>query len=198
MKTILLTFLLTTLFINLHARENPFEETQEYVDKKKEYIDNEKQKIKAKEAIVEKNKISKEPIVEVMIDEKHDDEIVVSKIKIKKEPLIDKIVTKQPLSFVNIYTVQNNLMIEVDKKYKYISKDILIKKKKILFDFQGNEKFYTVRKDIENKNYISYAIGTHPKNNYFRVVIDLALDTKYYKTTIDDKNGIIIVQRLRK
>jgi hypothetical protein len=126
-------------------------------------------------------------------------------LKPKPKPIVPKVKKViiedeefKVLPFVNIYTVQNTLMIEVDKKYKLVHQEALPKQKKLLFDYKGKKSFYTIRKPIKNTNYKSFAVGTHLKKNFFRVVIDLEDNTTMYRKSIDTQNGIVAIQKLRK
>lgn len=101
------------------------------------------------------------------------------------------------LPFVNVEVVNDKLIIKVNKKYKLLNQDILKEQKKLLFDFQGNVSFYTVRKSINHKDFKSFAIGTHRQNNFFRVVVDLPENLVKYKEVINSKKGIITIQKIK-
>ena len=77
------------------------------------------------------------------------------------------------LPFINIQVLDDILTINVDPQYKLLNKDHLIPANKIVFDFEGNISFYTIRKDILNDDFNSFTVGTHMEDNFFRVVIDL-------------------------
>ena len=197
MKTIFILsiILLTT---NLFGRINPFEPTTAYVTEQKSYTD----KIKKQKKLEQQQKLEAElkkiEQENIILEDKEILEPV--KITTKAKPKKSNYVKDnfQPLSFVTLYTIQNNLMIEIDKKYTFINKRILDEQNKILFDFKGNESFYTIRQELKNPNYKSFAIGTHQKENFFRVVVDLTGMTKNYKSTVDKKNNIIILQPLKR
>jgi len=213
MKIILICIFSVILSVDLFARMNPFEATDTFMEKKEQLIKEQEAEKNRLETMVMEPKISENIIIKEIEDKKVIEEIVVKKeiieekvpeVKVKKQspnPLNKVMIEDEEfaiLPFVNIYTVQNTLMIEVDKKYNLIHQEVLEKQKKFLFDFQGKKSFYTVRKNIKNKNYKSLAVGTHLKEKYFRVVIDFPFDTSMYRKSIDTKNGIIAIQRRRK
>ena len=199
MKTIL--FLSTLLLItNLYSRVNPFEPTQTYLDKKENYI---KEQQKQKELLKQQKLEDELKRIEQEIAQKEE------KVKIPKKKVEEKVVlkevkkpiveeNKQPLPFISLSTIQNNLMIEVDKKYSFLQTLVLPDQKKILFDFIGNESFYTIREDLKNKYFNSYTIGTHQKEKFFRIVINLTNNIQLYKSAVDKKNNIIIVKPFKK
>ena len=181
-RILLLSFIL--LSTSLFSRVNPFEPTNTYIDEQQTYL----KKIKEEKELQRQQKLEdalKEIEQEIVIIE--DKEIIEKSIEYVKDNF-------NPLSFVSLYTVQNNLMIEVNKKYIFLQNIILPEQNKILFDFKGDESFYTIRQKLKNPNYKSFAIGTHQKENFFRVVVDLENKTQNYKATIDKKNNIIVIQ----
>ncbi|MEA2019147.1 MAG: AMIN domain-containing protein [Campylobacterota bacterium] len=184
MKIILTFMFIITLSLDLFGRTNPFEPTDTFNEKKSEYYKIEKQKKDLKEQ-QQKNKAIK--IAKIK------EKMAKAKIKQTKQNENFKI-----LPFVNVEIVNDILIIKVDKKYKLLNQDILKKQKKFLFDFKGNISFYTVRKMIKNKNFKSFAVGTHRKKNFFRVVVELEDDMIKYKEIIYSKKGMITIQKIKK
>ncbi len=181
MKIILIFIVIVNL--NLFARMNPFEPTDTFNEKKAEYYKLQDE-IKAKKI--------KDKKAEELEQQQLQQKIANKKIKqIKKY----KNETFQLLPFVKIEIINNILTITVDKKYKLLNQDILKAERKFIFDFQGNISFYTIRKDIKNKNFKSFAIGTHRKKNFFRIVIDLSDSMIKYKEIINNKKGMITIQK---
>jgi hypothetical protein len=99
------------------------------------------------------------------------------------------------LPFVKIYVLNDMITIKVNPKYRLLDKNILIPKNKIVFDFEGNISFYTIRKNIFNDDFNSFTIGTHREDNFFRVVIDLPSERTNYIENINNKNGIITIKK---
>ena len=99
------------------------------------------------------------------------------------------------LPFVQVQVLNDMLTITVDTKYKLLKKDLLIPETKIVFDFEGDISFYTIRKDIINDDFNSFTVGTHREDNFFRVVIDLPTVKTDYIETIDSKNAIITIKK---
>jgi len=179
MKIILTFMFIITLSLDLFGRMNPFEPTDTFNEKKSEYY-----KIKEQEkAKILENKHKKQIKLDAL-------KKVKIKAKVKKE-------TFKILPFVNVEVINDKLIIKVDTKYKLLNQDILKAQKKLLFDFKGNVSFYTVRKSIEHKDFKSFAIGTHRKNNFFRVVVDLPENLVKYKEVISSKKGIITIQKIK-
>jgi hypothetical protein len=198
MKTTL--FLSTILLVtNLYCRVNPFEPTQTFIDKKEQYLKAQKEKELKQKLEEELSKIEKE------VKQKEQKSIAVAKTikpakKIEPQKPKETIAKENihPLPFINIYNVQRNLMIEVDKKYSFLQTLILPDQKKMLFDFIGDESFYTIRDKLKNPYFISYAIGTHQEEKFFRIVIDLKNNILLYKTAVDKKNNIIVIKPLKR
>ena len=190
MKIILIFIVIMSL--NLFARMNPFEPTDTFNEKKTEYYKLQDE-IKAKKI---KDKKAEELAIKQLQQERIAKQIEQKRItkqieQIKKD--INEIF--QLLPFVKIEIINDILTITVDKKYKLLNQDILKAEKKFIFDFQGNVSFYTIRKDIKNKNFKSFAIGTHRKKNFFRIVIDLSDSMIKYKEIINNKKGMITIQK---
>jgi len=216
MKYIFL-LLTTTLFLNqLCARENPFEPTDTYSQKQKEFYDKIEAEKKQKEQEVETARLQEELLLK---REKELEELELQKQKeleelnklqqkrIVLEKETPKIIMTQKekvedvknykvLPFVTVQTTDDALLIFVDPKFQLKNQDILKKQKKFLFDFSAHTSFYTIRKQIEHPYFKAYAVGTHRKEGFFRIVIDLNSDTKNYKETIDTKENIIKIEKI--
>jgi len=190
------------LSLNLSARLNPFEPTNTFNEQKTEYFE-EQNKIKLQNdaRIKEANRIEQLKIKTVQLEK----EERVKQEKARRVELerleqirlknISKKETFEVLPFVEVKTIGDKLIITVDKKYKLLNQDILKKEKKILFDFQGKVSFYTVRKNIKHKDFKSFAVGTHLKENYFRIVIDLSEDLDKYTEGLNNKTNTIFIQK---
>ena len=215
MKIISLSILTIVFSVSLLARENPFEPTDHFTEQKKMIMKaNELEKIKKEQEATDKmakELKAKELALQKMADEKAQAKLVEKKQEVKTMPMVkevkaEKMLAKKPyipeikenfkiLPFVKIYVVNDVLTIKVDTKYKLLNQDILKPVKKLLFDFKGKESFYTIRKDIMSENFKSLAVGTHMKENFFRVVIDLPYDIIHYTEKVDSKNGIITITK---
>ena len=203
MKIILLSILSIALSVLLSARENPFEPTDHFLEQKEMIIKaNELETIKKEQ---EAKNLQEKAKAQKLADQKAK-ENAIKQAKLEKAAQAKKLAMKKAyvpeikenfkvLPFVKIYVVNDLLTIKVDKKYKLLNQDILKPSKKLLFDFEGKVSFYTVRKDIISESFKSFAVGTHMKKNFFRVVIDLPNDVINYTKTVDSKNGIITIQK---
>lgn len=99
------------------------------------------------------------------------------------------------LPFVKIYVLNDILSIKVDSQYKLLDKNILIQANKIVFDFKGNISFYTIRKNILHNDFKSFAVGTHRKDNFFRIVINVPHTKTNYIQEINSTNGTITIKK---
>jgi hypothetical protein len=204
MKTISLLTLSILFTVSLFARENPFEPTDHFIEQKQLILKkNEQEKLKKEQE--EKDRITMQK-VEAQINANQKAKVTpvkldaVSTTKVGKEvetkPYIPAIQENfQVLPFVKISILNDVLTLKVDPKYQLLNQDILKPVKKFLFDFQGKESFYTIRKEILSKDYKSFAVGTHKEEKFFRVVIDLTDEMISYTETIDSKNGIITIRK---
>jgi hypothetical protein len=183
MKTILLSLLLS---ISLFGRLNPFETTE---------IFNE-QRLSLLESLEKTKEIKKEKKI---VKEKKQ-KIVKSKKQIEKKDIVKatspKIVERfKVLPYVKIYVENNILTIKVDKKYPLINEEFLKEENKIFFDFKGKPSFYTIKKDVISEDFKSFAVGTHRKKNFFRVVVELSDSLINYKEKIDPISRVITIQK---
>lgn len=211
-----LTLLLALFAIDSLARENPFEPTDTYEQKKQEYyqkIEDERlQKEKELETarLQEELLMKREQELQALEIQKQQEIQRLSELQKKREILqgespqvmfheqdnVKDLKSYKVLPFVTIQTTDNALIIVVDTKFPLKNQDILQKEKKFLFDFTGNTNFYTIRKSLQHDHFKAYAIGTHKEKGFFRVVIDLEDDTKKYKETIDTQQGIIKIEKV--
>ena len=219
MRFISLCLLTILLSSTTFARLNPFIETDTFLEKKQEWIKQEKlkqQKLDEEAKLLQQQKLEQERLkkeqevkllAQKQLEEKQKQQKLeqerVKKEKLKQQKLLEeKLAKAKPkitesyklLPFVKVEIIDNNLIITVDKKYKLINQDILKESNKILFDFRGDLSFYTVRKNIEHKNFKSFAIGTHQEKKFFRVVIEFSKPLNNYKETVQSKNGIVTIE----
>jgi hypothetical protein len=204
MKHLCLLFILTVVSVELSARENPFEPTDTYIDKQEEYFKQIEAKKLAKQKKIEEDRLQEEMLLQrekelAQIElEKQQELERIKQIQKEKEALekqkIKEMKNYKALPFVTIQTFDKELLIHVDTKFQLINQDILKKQNKFLFDFSGNTSFYTIRKNLEHQHFKAYAIGTHRKEGYFRVVIDLSDKAINYKEHIDTKKGTISIK----
>ena len=193
-------FILSIIFtISSSARENPFEPTDQFLEQKEIILEANKQaKITQEQEEKEQLEALKQKLIVTTEPKKE-------KIEIVKIPETKTVATNdyipeikqnfKILPFVKIVVINDVLTIKVDTKYKLLNQDILRPAKKLLFDFEGNESFYTVRKDIVSEDFKSLTVGTHMKEKYFRVVIDLPMEVSAYIENIDGKNNLITIQK---
>ncbi|MEA3553953.1 MAG: AMIN domain-containing protein [Campylobacterota bacterium] len=222
MRIIFISIVSLILSLDLYARENPFEPTDTFIQIQKQYIiAQEKQEIERKkiedEQILEKQKqdllekrLLEEKAKEELIAQKKQEEEKLAQEKIKKQ-LLQKLLEKQKqeeekkilestinykiLSFINAKTTTDTLVITIDKKYKLKNQDILHKNKKFVFDFIGSVNMYTKRVKLEHEYFESITIGSHMKNNFFRVVILLKDVIAKYEENID--NSTITIKKIK-
>lgn len=205
---ILLTFLF--LAFTLFARENPFETTKTFEEKKQEYlkqIELEKQAQKEAELAIkkekelqelakklQKEKLQKKKLQELALKEQAKREALQKEELKKKE---QNAIKYNPLNFVKFKVYESSLVIYIDQSYKLINTDILKPVNKFLFDFKADASFYTKRKVLNSHPfYKSIVVGNHPKKGFFRVVIETNGDISSYKEDIKIENGTITINKL--
>jgi len=115
-------------------------------------------------------------------------------LQMKKEKMAQKN-KYNILPFVHIEANDDTLTLYVDTKFKLINQDILVKRKKILYDFRGYTSFYTIRKKLESTAFKAFIVGTHKKKGFFRVVIEVTDDTSLYSENINTKEGKITLTK---
>jgi hypothetical protein len=215
---ILFSFLFLTLF--LYARENPFEATETFQQKKQEYLkqielEKEAQK-KAQEAIekekelqklaqqLEKEKEEKARLEKLALEEEvkrkaselqkqQEEAALKAAVEEKKKHAIKY----NPLNFVKFEVYEGSLVIYIDETYKLLNVDILKPANKFLFDFEAHADFYTKRKVLEDHPlFKSITVGNHPKKGFFRVVIAVKGDIDSFEENIETEKGMITINKL--
>jgi hypothetical protein len=221
MKIIFISIVSILLSLDLCARENPFEPTDTFIEIQKQYIiTQENQEIERKriedEQIAEKleqdlieNRLVEEKAKELLIVQNRLEEEKLEQEKIKQQ-LLKKIIEEKiieekleqeknikydVLSFLNVITTTNTLTINVDEKYKLKNQIINHKNHKFVFDFNGKIDMYTKRVKLEHPYFKSITIGSHIKDNFFRVVVVLKDTISNYEENID--NSIIIIKKIK-
>lgn len=199
-------FLAFTLF----ARENPFETTKTFEEKKQEYlkqIELEKQAQKEAELAIAKEKELEELALKLEQEKKQRkklEELALIQEEKRKALELEKIKNKEqsavkynPLNFVKFKVYEGSLVIYIDQSYKLLNTDILKPTNKFLFDFKANANFYTKRKELANHSaFRSIAVGNHPEKGFFRVVIETKDDISNYKEDVEIENGTITINKL--
>jgi len=211
--TLIMTMILTTY---LFGRINPFEETETFkekqnillkqIEEKEKKLEEERKKLELERLNFEREKLAlakeQERIrLEQEKKEKKAEELRLEQEGIKKEKEKEK---KQNISkdykiysFIKANTTNNILTIDIKDKYKLINQDLNHKEKKFIFDFSGSLNFYTKRVSLKNSPFKSITIGTHKKQNFFRVVVTLKDKLKYYQEDIDVDNSIIEIKKIK-
>ncbi len=168
-----LVFILSTSTLN--ARLNPFAVTPEYSEAKQDLIDNPQvnndgnRTIQITSEDTPNTTQQTQPVVETIM--KPLEEIVLTPAKIDDTKIIQhKEYKYNLLSFVKINIINNILNIKT--KYKLKKAFILEEENKIVFDFDGKMNFYTKRQVLSShEDFEKIAIGAHPEDDFFRVVI---------------------------
>lgn len=221
MKIIFISIVSVLLSLDLYARENPFEPTDTFIEIQKQYIitqenqeierkriedeqiakklkqdllENKLAKQKAKEQLIAKKKLEEEKLEQEKIKQQLLKKLIEEKIfeeKKKKE----KSIKYDILSFLNATTKSDRLIINIDKKYKLKNQIINHKNHKFVFDFNGTIDMYTKRVKLEHPYFESITIGSHKKDNFFRVVVVLKDIVSNYEENID--NSIITIKKIK-
>ena len=199
MKVLIFCFVITAA---LFARVNPFEPTDTFEEKRLELI-KQYDELKPEVTVISKQKDlnttesnkTKELSLPMEADLKPIKETVENKTKPKKVKVIKSNCKESyvytPFPFIKIYISIDSFKVEVDKKYKLINQDVRDKEKKFVFDFEGGRSFYTKRQKLCHSYFDSFTIGSHPKKNFFRVVIKVKEDMANYKDKSDLKKGTV-------
>ncbi|AXH13469.1 AMIN domain-containing protein [Halarcobacter bivalviorum] len=106
------------------------------------------------------------------------------------KPRLDVSYEKEILPFVKVE--YDNDKIDIYSDYKVSKKLTLPGKKKIILDYTAKKNFYTVREDLESTNFPKIAVGNHKKDNYFRIVIELAQLPENYEVSYNDNKVTIV------
>jgi hypothetical protein len=147
-------------------------------------------KVVIKEKIV-KEKLTKTQLAKeckVLDDNKTKKEVVV-KPKPKPKPQF-KAKTFKLLPFLTIDSKKKTMGIKTRYKYKLIKFIEDKENKKFIFDFKGKVISSTKhRKIMHNPYFKGFRIGNHPKEQFFRVVIDTNKNTSKYRVSV--KNNVV-------
>jgi len=170
--------LLIFIALSLFSRENPFEPTQEYNDKKNQLLEQ------------QKTTIVKDEIKETEVIEVNQTNETISKIITLKDGCKNSY-KFTPLDFMEITLIKDKIRLVVDKKYPMINQDIHSDIKKFVFDFKSKKSFYTIKESLCNNYFKSFSVGSHFKRGYLRVVIETTKQLDQYVDIIDPKNNII-------
>ncbi len=106
------------------------------------------------------------------------------------KPRLDVSYEKEILPFVKVE--YDNDKIDIYSKYKVSKKLTLPGEKKIILDYSSKQDFYTVRENLESTNFPKIAVGNHKKDNYFRIVIELAQLPNNYEVSYNDNKVTIV------
>ena len=212
MKIIFISIVSIILSLDLFARENPFEPTDTFIEIQKQYIiTQENKEIERKKIDYELNakkleeKTKQQLLAQELIEKEKQENAkkLLEKIKldnkIKEEKAKQKLIAETTkykiLSFINATTTNDKLVINIGKKYKLKNQDILHKNKKFVFDFVGSINMYTKRVKLEHKYFESITIGSHMKDNFFRVVVVLKDVIVNYEENIE--NSTITIKKIK-
>jgi len=203
MKTTAILLISMLLSISLFARENPFEPTDQFLEEKELMIKEQNAIEKMRLEEIEQAKIEEAARIQIeasqAIEAQNKADELIEEDESKNEIVEPYIPTVKEnfkvLPFIKIDVTDDILTIQVDPKYQLLNQDILKPEKKFLFDFKGTISFYTIRNTIISEDFNAFAVGTHMKENYFRVVVDLPEAVKNYIEVVDSKKGIITIQK---
>ncbi|MEA3354267.1 MAG: hypothetical protein U9Q33_10680 [Campylobacterota bacterium] len=187
-------FLFTIISLSLFARINPFVSTETYEEQKTQML----KKLYEKEALEEAKKsliAAEEKKKQEVLSSETKEETVEKKIYHKVKKGCQEKYQYTPLAFVKIETSIDTMKIYIDSKFRLLSQDILVENNKFVFDFKANLIFYTKREQLCHNYFKSFAIGNHPKEGYFRMVVALEEDIKNFEESVDTKNSIITIYR---
>ena len=106
------------------------------------------------------------------------------------KPRLDVTYEKEILPFVKVE--YDNDKIDIISEYKVSKKLTLPGKKKIILDFTAKKNFYTVRENLQSTSFLKITVGNHKKDNFFRVVVDLALLPENYEVSYNDNKVTIV------
>lgn len=175
-----------------------YQQEQQYVNEMYEKMNNpkeekpkepalteEKVKTMIQKAQKETEKKAKDIAKEVVVEQPKEVQQVVY-----VKPRLDVVNEKQLLPFVKVE--YDNDRIDIFSKYSISKKITLPGEKKIVLDFNAKENFYTIREDLKSTNFPRVAVGNHQKENFFRIVVELASTPDDYEVTYDDKKVSVI------
>jgi len=185
----LIVFSVLMLFTNmLKARDNPFKPTQAYDEKKKlllKFLKQTENKVIHDKVVIKKVK-NKEMILN-HLEEKKLEDIANNSKKIKNYQY-------NLLSFIDIRIIKDTM--KISTKYKLKNKFIIEKSNKIVFDYICRKKFNTHRNTLStHKDFKKITIGSHPKEHYFRVVIQTNKNVFNYMVDIYQNGTVAITKK---
>ncbi len=216
MKTLFLFTLTLVLAFNLNARENPFEATNAYEEeaariieqKVKEAIEKLKPALKVEKTytkkevkkLIKKAQVQSESKVKKLVKrELEKTKIVEPKqvvfVKPRTDILDEELVmmkTKVLLDFIKVQ--YNDEKIVLHTKDRVSKKFALEKENKLIIDYKARKNFYTKRDTLDSSNFKKIAVGSHKKENFYRVVIQLENKPSMYKVIYTD--GLINILSL--
>ena len=196
-NSLVIIFTMFLGFTSLHARVNPFEPTQTFIEEKEALILSlaQVETVVKKEAEDANKTIEIASVVDKKLEKKPEvmkpiEEIIIIKSKIKPEVI--KTYKYNLLSFVDL-KIRKDIM-SLSTKYK-LKKYFKIKEEnKLVFDFIAKKRFFTQRETIStHKDFKKIVIGAHPEKKYFRVVIQTKEKLSKYNVNID-KNGKVTIK----
>ncbi|MEA3314715.1 MAG: AMIN domain-containing protein [Campylobacterota bacterium] len=211
--TLIITMILTTYLL---GRTNPFEETETFIEQQNillKKIEEKENKLKEDRLRLEKERLNFEreklelakEQERLRLEKERKAKILKEKLaalEIKKKEEKKKVIANnikyyKIYSFIKANTNNNILTIDIDDKYKLINQDLNHKSRKFIFDFSGTINMYTKRVLLKNSPFKSITIGTHKKENFFRVVVALNDKLKYYQEDMDIDNSIIKIEKIK-
>lgn len=211
------TFVMMIFFLcalSLSARENPFEPTDTYKEKQIEYLkqleleEQQQKKLQEQMQLQEEAMVQREKELEDLEMLKQEELRKIESLKVQRAMLekdqqqkLLQIEQKKMiqhkqynvLPFVHIDTADKELTLLVDTKFQLINQDILPKRKKMLYDFKGHTSFYTINKKLNSDYFKSFSVGTHKKDGFFRVVIELSETPSSYLENVNPQEGKIVI-----
>jgi len=163
MKSIFFIMLFSIILV---ARENPFEPTQTFLE------------------------LTKKDLNITTTPKDINKSIITKKEKLILQPT--EIFSYNPLKGIRIILEDNQIKLMIKKEYKLLQQIISDDNTKFVFDFKGKLTFYTIRKNLDNKYFNSYILGTHLEDNFFRLVIKVNKNIKEYNITKLKDNILLI------
>ena len=196
---ILLIYISTT---TLSARLNPFAPSKGYMEEKYEIIE----KYEDPDGMMQEVPKEKEEEMtqEVQSRPSMSDADIIDTIKKSSSSAKSTSVSSAPFIQLNngLSKLTNFLSVELkDNILILILKDNMRKKftllddngdKKIVFDVMSSNGFKTLNYNIENINFKSMKIGSHPQEQYYRIVVQVSQDPETYDISYKENNTIVI------
>jgi hypothetical protein len=147
-------------------------------------------KVVIKEKIVTEKLTKKQLEEECKVLDVNKTKVVVKpKPKPKPKPQF-KAKTFKLLPFLTVDSKKKSMTIKTRYKYKLIKYIDDKGNKKFIFDFKGKVITSTKHRKIMNNPYFKgFRVGNHPKEKFFRVVIDTKRNTSKYRVSV--KNNVV-------